>query len=217
MKSLGQKSCKSKTGSKKANNVIKNSILHFRTISEHRKLVMKGCFRVGLYWQGMLHDLSKYSPTEFLVGAKYYQGYRSPNNAEREEKGYSSAWLHHKGRNKHHFEYWIDYSTKAGTGFIPSKMPKRYLIEMYCDRVAASKIYNKGRYTDEYPLQYYLSGKDITMIEESTRKDIEMLLIMLASKGEEATEEYIRTNILKMYPGAVLAEVLYKIRKRKNK
>ena len=62
---------------------------------------MQGCFRIGLYKQGLLHDMSKYSPTEFLVGCRYYKGYMSPNNAERADRGYSSAWLHHKGRNKH--------------------------------------------------------------------------------------------------------------------
>ena len=87
-------------------------ISHFITITHHKILVMQGCFKVGLYWQGLMHDLSKYEPSEFWVGAKYYQGTRSPNNAEREEKGYSGAWLHHKGRNKHHYEYWIDYSMR---------------------------------------------------------------------------------------------------------
>lgn len=82
---------------------------HFKTITEHKMLVMEHCFKLGLYRQGLMHDMSKYMPVEFLVGAKYYQGNRSPNNAEREEKGYSASWLHHKGRNKHHFEYWIDY------------------------------------------------------------------------------------------------------------
>ena len=70
---------------------------HFCTINHHKMLVMKGCFQVGLIKQGLLHDLSKYSPTEFIVGCKYYQGNMSPNNAEREAVGYSSAWLHHKG------------------------------------------------------------------------------------------------------------------------
>lgn len=65
---------------------------HFCTITKHKKLVLKECFRVGLYKQGLLHDMSKYSWTEFRVGCRYYQGTRSPNNAEREEKGYSSAW-----------------------------------------------------------------------------------------------------------------------------
>ena len=89
---------------------------HFCTITKHKNLVLVGCFKVGLYRQGLLHDLSKYFPTEFLVGCKYYKGYMSPNNAEREDKGYSSAWLHHKGRNKHHMEYWIDYAAEKDQG-----------------------------------------------------------------------------------------------------
>ena len=63
------------------------ALLHFLTITRHHNLVMGYCFRAGLYRQGLLHDLSKYSPAEFLVGAKYYQGNRSPNNAEREDIG----------------------------------------------------------------------------------------------------------------------------------
>ena len=86
---------------------------HFKTITKHRHLVRAGCFRVGLYWQGLTHDLSKYSLTEFLPGAKYYQGNRSPNAAEREDKGYSEAWMHHKGRNRHHYEYWTDKIGRA--------------------------------------------------------------------------------------------------------
>ena len=69
---------------------------HLRTIQHHRRLVRQHCFQIGLYRQGLMHDLSKYSPVEFRVGAKYFQGTQSPNNIERREKGYSSAWLHHK-------------------------------------------------------------------------------------------------------------------------
>ena len=75
---------------------------HFETITRHKLLVMKYCFECGLYEQGLAHDLSKYSPTEFIPGCIYYQGDHSPNEAERAARGYSSAWLHHKGRNKHH-------------------------------------------------------------------------------------------------------------------
>ena len=125
---------------------------HFETITRHKLLVMKYCFACGLYEQGLAHDLSKYSPTEFIPGCIYYQGDHSPNEAEREAKGYTSAWLHHKGRNKHHLEYWIDYSTtKAGlTGM---KIPLRYVCEMVCDRVAASQIYLGDKYTDAARLE----------------------------------------------------------------
>ncbi len=98
-----------------------------------------------------MHDMSKYSPVEFMVGARYFQGTRSPNTAEREEKGYTSAWLHHKGRNKHHLEYWIDYDLENG-GMTGMKMPVKYVVEMFCDRVAASKNYNRYNYDDSFPL-----------------------------------------------------------------
>lgn len=177
-----------------------NIIKHFMTITEHKIEVMRGCFKVGLYRQGILHDLSKYSPEEFIVGARYYQGNRSPNNAEREDIGYSSAWLHHKGRNKHHYEYWIDYNSNARYSedlTIPVKMPLKYVIEMLMDRIAASKIYNKGHYTDDMPLKYLMKGYfDIPMHEE-TKRFLYALLKMLAVYGEDKTFNFIKYRLLK--------------------
>jgi len=145
---------------------------HFKTINHHKFLVMKGCFRVGLYKQGLLHDLSKYSPTEFLVGCRYYQGTASPNNREREAKGYSSAWLHHKGRNKHHLEYWIDYGVGTDKTMVGMKMPLKYVVEMFIDRVSASKNYQKEKYTDESPWKYYEKGRGNYMIHPDTQKTV---------------------------------------------
>lgn len=170
---------------------------HLRTITHHRHMVMRFCFCVGLYRQGLLHDLSKYSWTEFKVGCKYYQGTRSPNNAEREETGYSKAWLHHKGRNRHHYEYWIDYSMKPGEGMIGLEMPVNYVIEMFLDRIAASKTYERDAYTDRSPLKYYEQGAVGMMIHPKTRKLLKHLLEMLAEKGERKTFSYIRNTILK--------------------
>lgn len=140
--------------------------------------------------------MSKYSPTEFFVGAKYYQGTRSPNDAEREAKGYSAAWLHHKGRNKHHLEYWIDYSLENGKQMSGLKMPTKYLVEMFCDRVAASKNYNGKKYTNSDPLNYYLHSKSHYMIHPETAQQLEELLTMLKEKGEDETFKYIRTVLL---------------------
>ncbi|MBQ6129767.1 MAG: catalase [Lachnospiraceae bacterium] len=193
-------------------------IRHIRTVNEHRRMVRRGCFRVGLYWQGLVHDLSKYSPSELFVGAKYYQGFRSPNNAEREAKGYSEAWIHHKGRNKHHYEYWTDYLPGHGEGeshvIVPTRMPTRYLVEMYVDRVAASAIYNKGHYTEDMPLKYFKKGDYTHLMEEHTRRELEKLLTMLASNGSEVTESYIRNVILKHYPAARIAEALHNRKRR---
>ena len=108
--------------------------------------MMWNCFQVGLYRQGLLHDLSKYSPEEFWTGVRYYQGTRSPNAAEREMMGFSRAWLHHKGRNKHHFEYWIDVSKNKEEGLIGNKMPLNYVIEMVMDRIAACRYIKERLY-----------------------------------------------------------------------
>ena len=113
---------------------------HLKTVQRHRHLVRQYCFRLGLYWQGLTHDLSKFSPVEFWAGVKYFQGDRSPNDAQRRDKGYSASWMHHKGRNRHHFEYWTDYGV-SGEGIIGVEMPKKYVAEMFCDRLAASKVY----------------------------------------------------------------------------
>ena len=170
---------------------------HLKTITRHKWMVLKGCFKLGMYKQGLFHDLSKYSPTEFIPGALYYQGFRSPCNSEREALGYYKAWLHHKGRNKHHYEYWIDYAATEGRGMFPAPIPVRYVVEMFVDRVAASKIYNGENYTDQSPLDYYNGGKKHMMIHEDSRKLLEGLLKMLAKEGEKKTFRYIKYRIVK--------------------
>lgn len=175
---------------------IQNAFRHGRTITRHKLLVMHYCFRVGLFRQGLLHDLSKYSPEEFLTGVRYYQGTRSPNAAEKEEKGYSAAWLHHKGRNKHHFEYWIDYAPRKDADsawrLAGNPMPLCYLIEMVLDRMAASRIYKGEAYTDACPWEYYKLGREVIGIHPKTRHQLEFLLWMLKEQGEKKTLDYIR-------------------------
>ncbi len=168
-------------------------IKHFVTITRHRHKVIANCFRAGIPWRGLLHDLSKYSPTEFIPGAKYYLGNRSPNEGERESYGYSKAWLHHKGRNRHHFEYWTDYDPKTKR-FSGVEMPRKFLVEMFCDRVAASKIYNGRNHTDSTPLEYFHNGRKNrgAIIHPKTSDELELLLTMLSEKGEEETFRYIR-------------------------
>ena len=171
---------------------------HFKTITQHKLLVMKGCFQLGLYKQGLLHDLSKYTPEEFFTGVKYYQGTRSPNTAEREDKGYSAAWLHHKGRNKHHYEYWIDFNVLDPDYILYlAPMPDKYIVEMFVDRVAACKIYNGEKFTCADPLAYYNRGNTGQFLHPDTKKMLVGLLKMYEAKGEAYTFHYIRKKILK--------------------
>ncbi len=170
---------------------MNNFFGHLKTIIRHRHKVMEHCFKAGIFWRGLTHDLSKFSPTEFIPGVLYYQGTRSPNEREREKIGYSKAWMHHKGRNRHHFEYWTDYNTKTKK-LEPVRMPDKFIYEMFCDRVAASKIYNGENYTDDMPLNYFLRAKHRRIIETETAQKLEFLLRMLAESGEDEVFRYIK-------------------------
>lgn len=171
-------------------------IKHFLTITKHRNEVIRLCFKAGIGFQGLFHDLSKYSPTEFIPGARYYMGDQSPNNGERIDKGYSLAWMHHKGRNRHHFEFWYDYEM-ATKKLVPIDMPDRFIKEMFCDRVAASKTYNKAKYTQESPLLYLTKSTAREKMTETTYKKLVYLLKMLADKGEKETLSFMRrTKVL---------------------
>lgn len=174
---------------------MKNLFGHLSTVLTHKYYVFLHAARLGLYKQGFMHDMSKFSPTEFLRGVKYYaHGKHSPNETERSIYGYSSAWLHHKGRNKHHFEYWADYNP-AERKVKPVKMPFKYLLEMMCDRLAASKVYQRENYKDSHPYEYFLRGKENRFIHPVTSDTLEELLLMIAEKGEKYTFDYIKTNM----------------------
>ena len=172
---------------------------HLNTINRHKAIVMKYCFKAGLYRQGLLHDLSKYTPSEFITGILFFQGDKSPNTAERAKYGYSKAWLHHKGRNKHHIEYWIDYGQTGDKTMTGIKMPVNYVVEMFCDRIAACKVYNGESYTDADPYNYYKKSRPHYMIHPETDKLLKRLLIILKDYGEDTAFRYIRKKILKNY------------------
>lgn len=171
---------------------------HLNTILTHKKLVFYHARKIGIPFRGFMHDLSKFSPVEFFPGVKYFaDGKRSPNEKQRELFGYSEAWLHHKGRNKHHFEYWTDYNP-AEKRVLPVKMPYVYLLEMFCDRLSASKVYQGKNYNTNHPFEYLNNSKDRIIIHKDTFRALENLLIMIRDKGEEYTFDYIKTNRKKL-------------------
>jgi hypothetical protein len=172
---------------------------HFCTITKHKFLVMGGCFRVGLIRQGLTHDLSKYSPTEFLSGMRYYQGNRSPNAAEREDKGYSEAWMHHKGRNRHHYEYWTDMNRTTKL-YESVPMPRKYLAEQVMDRRAACIVYQGKDYTPGSALTYFMKSRERELMHPKTRREMEYILTMLKEAGEKDTFRYIKNSVLKGKP-----------------
>jgi len=152
---------------------IEQYINHFKTITLHKYFVLIECWKRGLYWQGIVHDLSKYSFYEFFTSARYFQGDSTPVAVEKKEVGYSRAWLHHKGINMHHWEYWTDFFE----GIIkPCKIPEKYLIEIACDMIGASKAYLKHKYNQKEPLAYFNSHCDKWIITDVDKEYIKNIL-----------------------------------------
>lgn len=144
---------------------LKNIYLHFKKICIHKYWVGYYCFKAGIPIQGILHDLSKFSPTEFWESVKYYQGTYSPIDACKKKKGYSNAWLHHRGRNKHHWEYWCDNFEK---GTQPVEMPYRYAVEMFCDFMGAGRAYNGKNFSYKKELDWWNEKKKVAVIAPKT-------------------------------------------------
>ena len=123
---------------------------HLFLVIRHKNAVLKNCAKCGIIWRGLVHDLSKFSPEEFFESVKYYTGKRSPIGVCREVRGVSRAWLHHKGRNKHHIEYWMDPDCKEHP-----IMPYKYAVECVCDKIAATKVYSGKAYSEDKPLMHW--------------------------------------------------------------
>ena len=154
---------------------------HFQTVRKHRKVVRQECRACGIWWQGIIHDLSKYSPIEFSPSAKYFQGNRSPIEAEKENIGYSLAWQHHMGHNPHHWEYWIDYGSNGE--IIANRIPKRYVVEMLCDWIGAGKVYSKGKWSQNDPLNYYNKVRAGRYFHPETEQVIVRFLELIRDDG----------------------------------
>ena len=170
---------------------------HFKTITSHKLLATKYCFKIGLIKQGIKHDLSKYMPVEFCAGVRYYQGDRSPIDKEKEINGYSMGWLHHKGANPHHWEYWVDVD-KTTRQITVHPMTLNYVAESICDRIAASKIYQKDKYTQQSAYNYFINGMDKNLMHPDTAECYRKYLGMIKDLGEEETLKILK-NDLKEY------------------
>ena len=159
---------------------ISNVFKHFFLVIKHKHKVLVHCARCGILWRGIVHDLSKFSPTEFFESVKYYQGNRSPIGVCRRTTGMSYAWLHHKGRNKHHIEYWLDPDCA-----VTPMMPYKYAVECVCDKLAATKTYNGKNYTEDKALLHWEKYGNKVDGNPKTMRFIEKVFTDLSLHGEK--------------------------------
>lgn len=170
---------------------IKNLFGHLHLVNQHRFKVFLLCCRAGIPWRGLVHDLSKYSPVEFFEGVKYFAGDYSPISNCKKEKGFSPAWVHHFGRNKHHYEYWYDYTSPIKTPLIPYP----YMIEMICDSLAAGLVYQKEHWTKDYQLSYWLRVREKAKVHPK----VDLLLTKVYTDiSKDGLKAVIRRKNLKM-------------------
>lgn len=165
-------------------------IKHFKTVCKHKAVVYRECKACGIPWQGIVHDLSKFSPIEFSASAKYFQGYKSPIEEEKAKEGYSVAWLNHKGHNRHHWEWWTDFDDFGN--IIPNKIPSKYVVEMICDWIGAGMVYSKEKWTQEEPLNYYYKVRAGRHFHPETEKLIVTLLEIIRDQGLDGFHKVCR-------------------------
>ena len=156
------------------------AIKHLFLVIRHKNKVLIHCAKCGILWRGLVHDLSKFSPTEFFESVAYYQGNRSPIGVCRRAKGVSYAWLHHKGRNKHHIEYWLDPDCE-----VTPLMPYKYAVECICDKLAATKTYNGKNYTDDKALWHWEKYGNKVNGNPKTMAFVDRVFRDLAEHGEK--------------------------------
>lgn len=174
-------------------NILVNAFKHFNLINRHRWVVFKLCCKAGIPFRGLVHDLSKYSPTEFWESAKYYNGNLSPILFAKKKQGYSKAWLHHKGRNKHHAEYWNDPMSRKPMPVIPYK----YTVEMICDNLGAGIIYNGKRWRNDTQLKYWNTRKDHMPMNEKNKAMLTEVFTQVSINGIDKTIN--KANLKKLY------------------
>lgn len=144
--------------------MIKHLILTF----QHKYFVFLFALRLGIPYRGFMHDWSKLSFEELLTSGKYYTGVQSPQIQERNANdNYSKVSVHHVGRNKHHWQYWVDY---RGFNTLVYCIPYVYAVEFVCDSLAASRVYNGKHWERGDAYQYFNHYCDKCLMHPSIKE-----------------------------------------------
>lgn len=155
---------------------LKKIWIHLSTICKHKWWVMYYCFKCGIPWQGIIHDLSKFSFTEFWTNVKYAVPGKSPIDVQKEKIGFSMAWQHHKGHNPHHYEFWMD---KFDDGCYVTRMPFKYAVEMLCDNLAAGRAYQGKKFSYESEWNWWKKQRTIRNMHPDNRDFLQMAFYVL--------------------------------------
>lgn len=165
---------------------------HFKTVCKHKYWVFRYSLLAGIPIRGLVHDLSKFSPTEFLTSVEYYTGKQSPVNVERNLKQYSTIWLHHRGRNPHHFEYWVD-KRSVGKNFslVVVPMPFKYALEMICDWLGAGRAYLGKDFSMAKQVEFFDTATFSPFIHPQTKEFVRLMYEELLKAQDKQAEKEV--------------------------
>jgi hypothetical protein len=161
---------------------MKEYFLHIYYLMRHKYFVFVECFKMGLFWQGITHDLSKLSPTELGPYSRMFYtdkkpirdktGYYKPYDTGNEE--FELAWLNHTRKNKHHWQFWVLPHDRNDEGCEKIfDMPEKYALEMIADWMGAAKA-QRNNHT---ALEWYNVHKHKLGLSTKTREFIEKKLL----------------------------------------
>ena len=154
---------------------MKKYFKYLKQVLLHKKYVFEECRACGILWQGLIHDLSKFSKDEFVAYSKYFM-----EDKEKNKEAFIKAWMHHKGNNPHHWEYWIDYDENGN--IVANKMPYNYVVEMVCDWIGAGKTYER-RWNTNSPFSYYNKVRSGRHFHPETEKLVLLFLNCIRFHG----------------------------------
>ena len=182
---------------------------HLRVVMKHKFLVFGNACKMGIPWIGLIHDTSKFTPTEFLLSAKFYMGDDSPTIKEREfNDGFSYICVHHTGRNKHHWQYWIDYN---GKNMVINRIPYKHSVEYVCDIIAASRVYHPKDFKVQVVYDYFTNHMQRYVMHPATKEFIVWCVTEVMNKGFKAVKKKVTKakylEIAAKYPNTIMINI----------
>lgn len=160
---------------------------YLRYVIIHKWFVLLACWRRGLWWQGIIHDWSKFLPSEWFAYADFFYGFKPTDNdrsraiavlgydpypshqtiADR-RFAFDVAWLKHQHRSPHHWQHWVLREDSGAT--LTLEMPKRYAMEMICDWEGAGRAIT-GRSGET--ASWYQKNRSKILLQSNTRALVE--------------------------------------------
>ena len=182
---------------------------HLWVVIKHKHNVTKYASKLGIFWTGLFHDMTKFTPTEFGLSVKYFHGKKSPTIIERADNdNFSYLCVAHTGRNKHHWQYWVDYTRYE---MVVNRIPYKHSLEYVADVLSASKVYNPKDFTFMVAYNYFKEHSKTYLMHPATKEFILWCIKEINDFGFKAVNKKITKakylEIASKYPNTIIVPI----------